>query len=181
MTNGNDLREKKRCPLFLFPPYPHRGRRGINTKRGEAATALSKPAISAPHRILGAEMSRNKLRRERSDPHSGDGSATGMPAWMLAGWLPVAVSCISGREGAEGGRVATEPRKHATAKPGCPKVHSGGAITAGNGPRTRDRRECRGKQGQAPNAAKNGLCGAGGGYPSAATCSRLASNCRICS
>jgi hypothetical protein len=83
VTNGSD--PNPAIPFFPFSPVPPLGAEGDKHKRGEAASAQSKPAISAPHRILGAEMSRNKQRRERSDPPLGDGSAIGMPAWMLAG------------------------------------------------------------------------------------------------
>jgi len=75
VTNGNDLK-KEAVPFSLTLPVPPPGAEGGNPKRGEAASAQSKPAISAPHRILGAEMRRNKQRRERSDPPLGDGSAT---------------------------------------------------------------------------------------------------------
>jgi hypothetical protein len=109
--------KETREPFFPFSPVPHQAE-GDRHKRGEAASAQSKPAISAPHRILGAEMSRNKQRRERSDPPSGDGSASGVPAWMLALRLPVAVFGISGREGAEGRRVATGAKRSLGARDG---------------------------------------------------------------
>jgi hypothetical protein len=45
--------------LSCFPRIPAGDGRGNRRKRGEAASTQSKPAISAPHRQFGAEMSRN--------------------------------------------------------------------------------------------------------------------------
>jgi hypothetical protein len=117
VTNGNDLK-KEAIPFSLTLPVPPPGAEGGNNHRGEAASAQSKPAISAPHRILGAEMSRNKQRRERSDPPRGDGSASDVTAWMLARRLPVAVSGISGRKGAVGRRGATGAKRSLRARDG---------------------------------------------------------------
>ena len=41
----------------------------------------------------------------------GDGSASGVPAWMLARCLPVAVSCTSGRKGGEAGPEGTGAKR----------------------------------------------------------------------
>lgn len=70
------------------------------------------------------ETEPEQQRAERSDLHTGEGSADGMPARMPAGRSPVA-GRISGREGGGAGRGTRRersgPREHATAKPGCLK------------------------------------------------------------
>ncbi len=124
-TNGSG--PKPAIPFSPFSPVSPLGTEGGLTRNA----AYSRPPFKTNRPVLppmrhGAKLSRNKQRRERSDPPIGDGSPIDMPARMLAGRLRVADS-ISGQKGGEAGRVATEPRKLATAQPGCQKMDSIGA------------------------------------------------------
>ena len=131
-TNGSESQKRPRYPLFPFSPVPPPGAEGDRHKRGEAASDQSKPAIFAPHENLGAKMSRNKRRRERSDlPPEGrfarrhDGRevlrATGMTSSRPASLAPG----IEGGAGAactQAERLASPRRARPPLAAGCPKA-----------------------------------------------------------
>ena len=83
----------------------------------------------------GGKQANITKRRERSDQANRQRKAGGMPARMLAGRLPGAVSCVSGREGGKAGRYSD----------GTPVARDGAAGTPKAAKQRNDQRRCKAK------------------------------------
>ena len=124
----SDQRERSLNPAMPFSltlPVPPPGAEGENTQTRRSRHPLKQTGQFRPPQRIGAKSSRNKQRRERSDPPTGDGSAIGMTAAKRRAWQsPVADlhqraegrRSRSRRDGSEADPVSTRP-----AKPGCPR------------------------------------------------------------
>ena len=119
-----------RDTLLLNSPRTPTGGGGGKQPSRRSRVRSTQTGQFCPPQNFGAKLSRNKQQRERSDPPLGDGSASGVPAWMLARCLPVAVSCISGRKGAVGRRVATEAKRSLRARDGVAGMPEGASRKA---------------------------------------------------
>jgi hypothetical protein len=170
---GQDDRPRgESLSLLLLPP--------LMRNRGVLAASASIPfAGSPPRNSHGGDPSKNKPRAERSDHLQATDKrlpCTNMDVW--AWQLPVADQ----HQGWEGRRSRSRsdgtPGQPDPAKPGdAQKCIQMASESAGDSSRT----HCADYVREERYAGRNGTSGAGSGYASAAICSRLASNWRICS
>ena len=154
---------------FLSPPPPQGDGRGEQPLTRRSRIRSKQTGQFRPPQNFGAKLSRNKQRRERSDPPPGDGSASSVTAWMLARCLPVADSGIRGRspwpKASPKGRAFSERAEHPTREAGdARRVSQDRPKTALDSPRNAGMAFGQKTLPGSPETPVRGNCGAGWAY-----------------